>query len=155
MKTKVLMVCLGNICRSPLAEGILRWLTNTDDFYIDSAGTANYHLGRSPENRSISIAADNGIDISNQKARQLTKHDLEKFNYILVMDKKNLCTTKSLCNSFQQEKKISMITKTNGNEFVCIPDPYYGSADEFSEVFKLLTYYFKNWLSKYKLYENK
>ncbi len=84
------MVCLGNICRSPLAEGILKNKLPKNNFRVDSAGTSGYHIGRAPDIRSIEIAAQNGIDISNQKARKFTPDDFDQFDKIFAMDCSNL-----------------------------------------------------------------
>ena len=87
--TKILMVCLGNICRSPLAEGILKSKLPHDKFVVDSAGTAHYHIGNPPDKRSITVAKKYGIDISNLKGRQFGVHDFDEFDLIYVMDESN------------------------------------------------------------------
>lgn len=143
------MVCLGNICRSPLAEGIMRKLTNEQDFLIDSAGTANYHLGAAPDHRSIAIAALHNIDISRQQARQLTLADMDAFNHILVMDKENLSNALALCNSATQRDKIALITTASEVDAPHIPDPYYGGDDGFAHVYELLHDCCINWLKKH------
>lgn len=149
MTTKVLMVCLGNICRSPLAEGIMRKLTEDQDFLIDSAGTANYHIGAAPDQRSIAIAALHNIDISKQQARQLTHTDLNAFDHILVMDEENLSNAQALCSSTTQRDKIALITKAGDLDVPRIPDPYYGGADGFTQVYELLHDCCTNWLKKH------
>jgi protein-tyrosine phosphatase len=149
MTTKVLMVCLGNICRSPLAEGIMRKLTNKQEFLIDSAGTANYHLGAAPDHRSIAIAALHNIDISRQQARQLTPADMDAFDHILVMDKENLSNALALCNSATQRDKIALITTASEVDAPHIPDPYYGGDDGFAHVYELLHDCCINWLKKH------
>lgn len=143
------MVCLGNICRSPLAEGIMRKLTNEQDFLIDSAGTANYHLGAAPDHRSIAIAALHNIDISRQQARQLTLADMDAFDHILVMDKENLSNALALCNSATQRDKIALITTASEVDAPHIPDPYYGGDDGFAHVYELLHDCCQNWLKKH------
>jgi protein-tyrosine phosphatase len=148
MTTKVLMVCLGNICRSPLAEGIMRKLTEDQDFLIDSAGTANYHIGAAPDQRSIAIAALHNIDISKQQARQLKHADLDAFDHILVMDEENLSNAQALCSSTAQRHKIALITKAGDLDVPRIPDPYYGGADGFTQVYELLHDCCTNWLKK-------
>ena len=148
MTTKVLMVCLGNICRSPLAEGIMRKFTNKQDFLIDSAGTANYHQGAAPDHRSIAIAALHNIDISKQQARQLTPADIDAFDHILVMDEENLSNALALCTSAAQRDKIALITTASGVDAPRIPDPYYGGDDGFAHVYELLHDCCKNWLKK-------
>jgi protein-tyrosine phosphatase len=149
MTTKVLMVCLGNICRSPLAEGIMRKLTNKQEFLIDSAGTANYHKGAVPDDRSIAIAALHNIDISRQQARQLTPADIDSFDHILVMDEKNISNALALCNSATQRDKIALITTASEVDAPHIPDPYYGGDDGFAHVYELLHDCCKNWLKKH------
>ena len=89
MSVKILMVCLGNICRSPLAEGLLASKLPKDKFFIDSAGTGTYHIGKQPDHRSILVAKKHGIDITYQKARQFTSRDFEDFDYIFAMDNTN------------------------------------------------------------------
>lgn len=149
MTTKVLMVCLGNICRSPLAEGIMRKFTNKQDFLIDSAGTANYHQGAAPDHRSIAIAALHNIDISKQQARQLTPADIDAFDHILVMDEENLSNALALCTSAAQRDKIALITTASEVDAPRIPDPYYGGDDGFAHVYELLHDCCKNWLKKH------
>ena len=89
MKVKILMVCLGNICRSPIAEGILKSKLNSNIFFIDSAGTGSWHVGNKPDLRSIAVSKTHHIDISNQKARQFTYEDYINFDHIYVMDQSN------------------------------------------------------------------
>ncbi len=143
------MVCLGNICRSPLAEGIMRKLTNKQEFLIDSAGTANYHLGAAPDHRSIAIAALHNIDISRQQARQLTPADIDAFDHILVMDEENLSNALALCNSATQRDRIALITTASEVDAPHIPDPYYGGDDGFAHVYELLHDCCINWLKKH------
>ena len=155
MTTKVLMVCLGNICRSPLAEGIMRKRTNKQDFLIDSAGTANYHQGATPDHRSIAIAALHNIDISKQQARQLTPADIDAFDHILVMDEENLSNALALCTSAAQRDKIALITTASEVDAPRIPDPYYGGDDGFAHVYELLHDCCKNWLKKHTKWAHK
>jgi len=89
LKTRILMVCLGNICRSPLAHGILEDMLDADRFEVQSAGTGAWHVGNKPDPRSIEVAAKNNIDISRQKAKQFSTYDFEIYDYIFVMDKSN------------------------------------------------------------------
>ena len=149
MTTKVLLVCLGNICRSTLAEGIMRKHTNKRDFLIDSAGTANYHQGAAPDHRSIAIAALHNIDISKQQARQLTPADIDAFDHILVMDEENLSNALALCTSAAQRDKIALITTASEVDAPHIPDPYYVGDDGFAHVYELLHDCCKNWLKKH------
>ena len=149
------MVCLGNICRSPLAEGIMRKLTNKQEFLIDSAGTANYHLGAAPDHRSIAIAALHNIDISRQQARQLTRADIDAFDHILVMDEENLSNALALCNSATQRDRIALITTASEVDAPHIPDPYYGGDDGFAHVYELLHDCCINWLKKHTKWAHK
>lgn len=133
------MVCLGNICRSPLAEGILQSKLNSKDFFIDSAGTAAYHVGNSPDPRSIQIAKKYGIDISNQRARQFTTEDFLEFDLIYAMDTKNYRHICSLAKDESDINKVNMILKeSNSSDDSSVPDPYYGGDDGFETVYHLL-----------------
>jgi protein-tyrosine phosphatase len=127
------MVCLGNICRSPLAEGVLKSKLSSKYFHIDSAATASFHIGKSPDYRSIKIAADHGIDISLQKARAFRLEDFNLFDKIYVMDRNNLKTIKQLAETPEQKVKVSLILKNKD-----VPDPYYGDESDFKIVFELL-----------------
>lgn len=129
---KILMVCLGNICRSPLAEGILKSKL-PDDFIVESAGTINMHEGKSPDFRSIEVANKHGLDISNQKSKHLQASDLEDFDIIFCMDKNNLEDVKSLATNELQLQKISLIL--NDGE---VPDPFWGTAEDFENTYQLL-----------------
>ena len=136
---KILFVCLGNICRSPLAEGILRYKANEDnlDITVYSAGTSNYHIGQSPDPRAISVAYANGIDISNQKARQFKLKDFEDFDYIIAMDKSNYSELLDLAGNTQNTKKIKLYMNfAYPDSNIDVPDPYYDGR--FEEVFSLL-----------------
>lgn len=137
----VLMVCLGNICRSPLAEGILRSKIEKLhlNILIDSAGTSNYHIGQNPDKRSILNAKKHGIDISKLKARQFTVEDFDKFNLIFVMDTSNYSDVVSLArNEFDKQKVDLILNKINPDSNKPVPDPYHGGEDEFENVFELL-----------------
>ena len=134
---KLLMVCLGNICRSPLAEGILKSKLD-DNFIIDSAGTINYHQGKGPDERSVLVAKQNGIDISKQKSRPIIASDLDTFDYIFCMDESNLEDVLALAKSEEQKRKIHLYLKFGGLEQKNVPDPYYGGQKGFEDVFNLL-----------------
>ena len=127
------MVCLGNICRSPLAEGILRSKLPERDFFIDSAGTASYHIGSPPDKRSIEVAKNNGIDISMQRARAFKLTDFKTFDIIYAMDSQNYSDLISKCNSKDEMLKVKLILKNQN-----VPDPYYGELFDFKNVFELL-----------------
>jgi protein-tyrosine phosphatase len=133
MPVKILMVCLGNICRSPLAEGILRSKLDSN-FIIDSAGTGGWHAGESPDQRSIETAKQNNIDISNQKARKFSIADFDSFDYIYVMDQSNHKDVLNLAPNEVAKAKVALILG-NSKE---VPDPYYGGQEGFENVYYLL-----------------
>lgn len=139
MPVKILMVCLGNICRSPLAEGILASKLPKDKFIVDSAGTGNYHIGRQPDDRSIDIAKRKGIDISCQKARQFTARDYKEYDYIYVMDGSNYRNVIDLAPDEISKKKVTLIlNELFPNENVDVPDPYFGLENGFATVYEML-----------------
>uniref|UniRef100_UPI0026333DBD low molecular weight protein-tyrosine-phosphatase n=1 Tax=Flavobacterium sp. TaxID=239 RepID=UPI0026333DBD len=109
MATKILMVCLGNICRSPLAEGILRSKLPSDSYHIDSAGTGHWHVGNPPDSRSIQIAKKKGLDISNLRGRQFSKKDFTDFDYIYVMDNQNYRDVVDLAHDENSKAKVKLI----------------------------------------------
>ena len=133
-QVKILMVCLGNICRSPLAQGILENKVDPKKVSVDSAGTAAYHQGNSPDPRSIAIAQKNGIDISHQKARQFTKHDFSIFSRIYVMDLSNYQNIIAIAENDYERAKVHFIL----NHHEEVPDPYYGNEDGFKNCYELL-----------------
>ncbi|MFA7686442.1 MAG: low molecular weight protein-tyrosine-phosphatase [Moheibacter sp.] len=135
---KILMVCLGNICRSPLAEGILQSKLG-EDFLVASAGTGSWHVGRCPDKRSIAVAKKYGIDISTQRARQFKTGDFDEFDLIYVMDQSNYEDVLSLAEDDVQRSKVRLILEEyeNGEE-KNVPDPYFGGDDGFEEVYRLL-----------------
>lgn len=138
-KLKVLMVCLGNICRSPLAEGILRSKVDIDKVEVDSAGTGNYHVGGLPDERSINIAEERGLDITDQRARQFTAQDFEEYDYIFVMDKSNHQNVLKLAPSPEHGKKVELIlNQLYPGEDREVPDPYTGGLDGFVDVYDML-----------------
>jgi len=138
MKTKVLMVCLGNICRSPLAEGILKSKVDSNTVFVDSSGTAGYHVGNPPDKRSVAVAKKHGIDISTQKCRQFSKNDFEKFDLIYAMDESNFINILSLANTKKDEKKVRLLLDELDLGFNEVPDPYYGGVDGFEEVYQMI-----------------
>lgn len=139
MSVKILMVCLGNICRSPLAEGILASKLPKNKFAVDSAGTGSWHIGHKPDERSIAVAKKNGIDISNQKGKQFSKNDFEVYQYIYVMDNSNYEDVLQLADNKQQAEKVHLIlNELFPNENVDVPDPYYGLPNGFDSVYKML-----------------
>ena len=130
---KILMVCLGNICRSPLAEGILKSKL-PPDFTVDSAGTIDMHEGKKPDPRSIQIANHNQIDISMQKSRPFEVDDFKKFDRIYCMDRNNFQDVVNLATSTEDREKVFLILENNQD----VPDPYYGGLKGFEEVYQLL-----------------
>jgi len=138
---KVLMVCLGNICRSPIAEGVLRHKADQQglDYEVDSAGTAAYHVGEQPDPRMQMTAQNHGFDISGQSARQFLFEDFERFDVIYAMDQSNYQNIVSMADNEAQRAKVKLLL----NEYrpgsdMSVPDPWYGEADGFEEVFQLV-----------------
>jgi protein-tyrosine phosphatase len=139
MSVKILMVCLGNICRSPLAEGILASKLPKDKFVVDSAGTGNWHVGKQPDSRSIATAKKNGLDISLQKGKHFTPQHFEEFDYIYVMDGSNYDDVLFLAKSDDHKKKVSRILdELFPGDNVDVPDPYYGLQNGFDLVYEML-----------------
>lgn len=137
--TRVLMVCLGNICRSPLAEGILKSKVDTTQIVIDSAGTGNYHIGKLPDSRSIKTAKNHGIDITDQRCRQFTVDDFDAFDVIYVMDNSNKRNVLSLARNENDVQKVKMImNELFPDENVDVPDPYTGGLYGFENVYQML-----------------
>ncbi|MEL0302024.1 MAG: low molecular weight protein-tyrosine-phosphatase [Flavobacteriaceae bacterium] len=141
----VLMVCLGNICRSPLAHGIFQNLVADQNIKVDSAGTANYHTGAAPDPRSIEIATKHGIDISRQKARQFVVEDFDQFDYIYVMDYSNQQNVLRLARNDQDRAKVHLLLGDAEVE-----DPYYGGKEGFSVVFNKIQKACQNILEQWK-----
>ena len=133
------MVCLGNICRSTLAEGILKNKTKNLDIFTDSAGTAGYHIGKPPDIRSIEIADKYNINLRNQRARQFSRADFEKFDIIYAMDTNNYAHLKALSKNQEEREKIRLIlNEINPDLWQSVPDPYYGGEGGFQEVYDML-----------------
>ena len=136
--TRILMVCLGNICRSPLAEGILRSKVN-QQIRIDSAGTGGYHVGELPDRRSIAVAKKNGIDITDQRCRKFVVDDFDLFDLIYVMDRSNYEDVLALARTDHDRSKVKMILdELFPDEYVDVPDPYYGGDRGFDNVYMML-----------------
>ena len=136
---KILMVCLGNICRSPLAEGILSLKGKHLNLEVDSAGTAAYHIGKQPDIRSIKIANKYTIDLNKQRARQFSRADFDKFDIIYAMDTNNYAHLISLASTETERNKIRMIlNEINPKAYQSVPDPYYGGENGFQDIYNML-----------------
>lgn len=141
-RTSVLFVCLGNICRSPLAEGVFQHLVDeagmTARFDIDSAGTGSWHVGERPDARAEMVAEEHGVLLTS-RARQVTPDDLERFDHVIAMDRENLRTLERLAASSGSEPDIRMLrefdAEVEGDE---VPDPYYGGARGFESVYEMI-----------------
>ena len=133
------MVCLGNICRSPLAEGILKNKIVDKNVFVDSAGTASYHIGNPPDPRSIDIGRKYNIDISKQRARQFTTSDFDRFDKIYAMDTNNYSSIISMARNQDDRNKVDVIlNEINPKKFDNVPDPYYGGKNGFQDVYNML-----------------
>lgn len=141
--TGVLFVCLGNICRSPLAEGVFQHLVEeagvSDEFEIDSAGTGSWHVGERPDTRAIAVARAHGITLPS-RARQITPEDLDHFDYVIAMDLENVRNLENMAESSRTDVQIHLLREFDpehtGDE---VPDPYYGGASGFEKVFKIVS----------------
>jgi protein-tyrosine phosphatase len=143
MKTRVLMVCLGNICRSPLAEGILRHQLRAaglaDVVEVDSAGTSGWHAGEQPDKRSAANARRHGVEISTLRARQFVVADFDRFDEIYVMDNENLKNVHSLARSEADVQKSDLLlNQLHPGQNRAVPDPYYGGEEGFELVYQLV-----------------
>lgn len=135
------MVCLGNICRSPLAEGIMLKLINDNQLTIevDSAGTSNYHIGEHPDKRSTQNAAKHDVDLSKLVARQFTVNDFDNFDTIYVMDKSNYSNVMALARNNSDKQKVKLLLSVLNNPALQeVPDPYFGGEEGFEHVFQLI-----------------
>ena len=135
------MVCLGNICRSPMAQGVLEKKVQDQQINaaVDSAGTASYHVGESPDHRAIKKAGDHGIDISSYRGRQFSEKDFDQFDQIFAMDYSNYENILSLARNDADRQKVQMILNLiYPGENMSVPDPYYGGEEGFENVYQLL-----------------
>ena len=133
------MVCLGNICRSPIAEGILSAKCKHLPIIVDSAGTSGFHIGEAPDQRAQYITNANQINISNQKARKLTSKDIENFDLIYVMDESNYVNSLKLVKNTNDKMKIDFILNlSNPGKNLSVPDPYFNGDKGFEKVYNLL-----------------
>ena len=139
---KILLVCLGNICRSPMAEGILREMIRREglSWTTDSAGTGDYHVGEQPDKRAMKAMRDQGIDISDLRARQIRPRDFEDFDLLLAMDASNLRNMLSVAPNGELRKKARlMMDFAPDHASREVPDPYFGGEEGFAEVYDMLT----------------
>jgi protein-tyrosine phosphatase len=137
---RVLFVCMGNICRSPIAQGVFESVARRegleDRIFVDSAGTGNWHVGAPPDERAMKSASLRGLDISSQRARQISRDDCESFDYILTMDEENYRAVAALCRGSAVVRPfLDFATDSPERE---VPDPYYGGADGFERVLDLV-----------------
>jgi protein-tyrosine phosphatase len=141
LRMRILMVCLGNICRSPLADGLLRNKVSEKKlpWFVDSAGTAGYHIGNPPDLRMIQTAKSNGIDISDLRARQFNTKDFTAFDRIYVMDQSNYNNVIRLASTNADRQKVYLLLDhLYPNKQLEVPDPYYGNQSDFDAVFTLV-----------------
>lgn len=139
--TKILMVCLGNICRSPLAKYILEEKLGDikNNIFVDSCGTAAYHIGESADERTIAIAKKYHIDISKHRARQFKKNDFETFDIIYAMDADNFNQLVYMADNYASKSKIKLFLEdAYPNKKLDVPDPYYGDIESFDNTFKII-----------------
>ena len=147
---KVLMVCLGNICRSPLAQGILEKKSKENNLkiHVDSAGTSGWHVGSKPDQRSIDVAEKFNIDISKQRARKFITYDFKEYDKIYVMDTSNYKELLRLCSNEKECYKIALILDDENQKNLSVPDPYYGQEDGFIKIYNLLEIACQNIIDK-------
>lgn len=150
---RILMVCLGNICRSPLAEGVLQhkaWTAGLK-WSVESAGTGAWHTGQPPHELSCKVAMQNGIDINKQRARQFVKDDFYNYDFIYVMDSSNYNDVKRICGKLFDETKIDLLLNALfPNENRNVPDPWYGKEDGYHTVYKIIDAACEMIIKKYK-----
>ena len=138
---KVLFVCLGNICRSAIAEGILNDKVKAQGLgiLVESAGTSSYHIGQAPDRRMQAKALEHGIDISGQRGRQFETYDFDEYDYIFAMDTSNLRDILSLARDENDTKKVALfLNLSNPTMDLSVPDPYYGGDQGFEDVYQML-----------------
>lgn len=139
---RVLFVCYGNICRSPSAQGIFSCLanrtTNSFEYVVDSAGTHDFHIGKEPDSRAIAAAWVAGVDISEQRARQFTPDDFERFDHIFVMDERNQKFLEAICPPQHANKVKPLINCFPESGLKAVPDPFHGNDKDFQEMIELL-----------------
>jgi protein-tyrosine phosphatase len=141
MQKKILFVCLGNICRSPLAEGILfqRLKDEKLNWLVDSAGTSNYHVGQKPDPRTIANALAHGVDLNTLRARAFVKKDFEDFDFIFTLDNSITSNVLSMTSSTNDKKKVHLFLEwIDCLKEQEVPDPYYGTESDFEKVYQLV-----------------
>jgi protein-tyrosine phosphatase len=138
---KILFVCLGNICRSPTAEGVSRSIAAREfpelDLEIDSAGTADYHVGEPPDRRTVAAARRRGYDLSGLRARLVRAEDFNRFDYIIAMDRANLAELTKRRPAGATARLVLFMSFVSGHEFDEVPDPYHCGTEEFERVLDL------------------
>jgi len=141
-KVSVLFVCLGNICRSPTAHGVFQGMVNGSGFgdaiQVDSAGTGDWHIGHSPDQRTAQVAASKGYDLSELRARLVTSEDFQLFDYVIAMDKANLSDLRAMQPADYRGYLGLFLDFSTQNGHSEVPDPYYGGEDGFELVFTLV-----------------
>lgn len=150
---KILMVCIGNICRSPMAHGIMDNLIQKNflNWEVDSAGTESYHIGSAPHESSQKVCLLKNIDISQQKARRFEKADLEKYDKIYAMAEDVLERIKQICGTDFNEEKVSLfLNELNPGRNQSVPDPWYGEEDGYYEVYDLIKETCERIVEKYR-----
>ncbi len=150
---KVLLVCLGNICRSPMAEGVLRHLAHERGITIetDSAGTGDYHVGEAPDHRAQAAMRRKGMEIDDLRARQFVQADFHRFDVLFAMDADNLRNMRHLSPTPEHASKASLIMdQATGHPLREVPDPYYGGDEGFDEVHDMLMEACNNFLNHVK-----
>ena len=139
METHILMVCLGNICRSPLAEGLLKSKLDAERFQVDSAGTGHWHVGSMPDSRSIAVAQKNGLDITDQRGMQFKPAFFDRYDHIFVMDNYNYEDVVAQATKDEDKAKVQLILdEIFPGERVDVPDPYNDSLRGFDRVYEML-----------------
>lgn len=135
---RVAFVCLGNICRSPLAEAAFRAAVreaNRDDaFLIESAGTGDWHIGKGADTRSVRVAKAHGLDLTSHRARQFTAKDFDRFDHVIAMDRANVENLHAMARTPEARAKVALFLHDEGGE---VPDPYYGTEQDFEHVMRL------------------